>query len=155
MAWADRDLPTGRLSVLSREAWVPARGVVDAETEEVTWDFPVATPLVAPRQPFHDGNSSADVYWGPAVHWNTHLEHYVMLVNRARDESFNMDGIYVAYARELHDPRAWSPPTKIANAGGWYAQVVGLEADGTDRRAGQRARFFQTGRSEFLIEFSR
>jgi hypothetical protein len=83
------------------------------------------------------------------------LQQYVMLVNRARDETFNADGIYVSFAPTLGDPGAWSVPRKVVNRGGWYAQVVGLEADGTDRSAGQRARFFQTGKSEFLIEFSR
>jgi hypothetical protein len=155
LAWADRDAPTGKVSVWQDAAWIPAQESSDAVTGEVSWEYPIATPLVAPRQPFHDGNSNADVYWGPAVHWNTYLEHYVMLVNRARDETFNMDGIYVSYAKQLDDPQGWSQPAKLANGGGWYAQVVGVEADGTDRRAGQRARFFQTGRSEFIVEFSR
>ena len=26
-----------------------------------------------------------DAFWGPAVHWNTHLQQYVMLLNRAFD----------------------------------------------------------------------
>jgi hypothetical protein len=42
------------------------------------------------------------------------------------------------------------------NGGGWYSQVVGLEAaDGTDKRAGRRARFFVTGRSDYYVEFNR
>jgi hypothetical protein len=42
------------------------------------------------------------------------------------------------------------------DGGGWYPQVAGLEtASGTDKHAGQRARFFLTGRSERLIEFRR
>jgi hypothetical protein len=45
---------------------------------------------------------------------------------------------------------------EVLNAGGWYSQVVGLEPqDGTDKRAGRRARFFVTGRSDHYIEFSR
>jgi hypothetical protein len=155
MAWADRDAPVGRMTVWQEGAWIPARARVEADPEAITWEYPVATPLVTPRQPWHDGRSGADVFWGPAIHWNTYLEQYVMLVNRARDETFNTDGIYVAFAPTLDDPDAWSTPQKVANGGGWYAQVVGLDADGTDRRAGQRARFFQTGRSEFFIDFSR
>jgi hypothetical protein len=40
------------------------------------------------------------------------------------------------------------------NGGGWYPQVAGLEGEvGTDKIAGQRARFFLTGKSHQLIEF--
>lgn len=79
-----------------------------------------------------------------------------MLLNRTRDEYFNNEGIYISYARTLDDPRAWSPPRKIMNDGGWYPQVAGLErATGSDKEAGQRARFFVTGRSERYIEFQR
>jgi hypothetical protein len=154
MAWADRDAPMGRITVWDDGAWLPAREAAGA-AGEVSWEYPAGAPLIAPRQPWHDGQSSADVYWGPAVHWNTFLEQYVMLVNRARDETFNTDGIYVAFARTLADVTAWSTPRKVANGGGWYAQVVGLDEGDTDRRAGQRARFFQTGKSDFFIEFSR
>jgi hypothetical protein len=42
------------------------------------------------------------------------------------------------------------------SGGGWYPQVAGLEAQtGTDKHAGQRARFFITGRSQHYIEFRR
>jgi hypothetical protein len=44
----------------------------------------------------------------------------------------------------------------LLNGGGWYPQVVGLEAGvGTDKRAGRHARFYLTGKSDFFIEFSR
>jgi hypothetical protein len=90
------------------------------------------------------------------VHWNEYLGQYVMLLNRARDELFNNDGIYVSFAKSLDDPRAWSAPRKIRDGGGWYPQVGGLEpVSGTDKRAGQRARFFLTGRSDQYIEFQR
>jgi hypothetical protein len=104
---------------------------------------------------WHDADAAVDAFWGPSIHWNTYLERYVMLLNRARDENYNNEGIYVSYARRLDDPRAWSAPRKIMNGGGWYPQVAGLEAGGTDKQAGQRARFFLTGRSEHYIEFSR
>jgi hypothetical protein len=154
LAWADRDAPVGRVAVWHDSAWIPAREL-RSDIDGSSWEYPVGTPLVAPRLPWHDGQASADAFWGPAVHWNTYLQQYVMLVNRARDETFNTDGIYVAFARGLDDPEAWTTPAKVANGGGWYAQVVGLESDGTDRHAGQRARFFQTGRSDFFIEFTR
>jgi hypothetical protein len=155
LAWADRDTPVGRVAVWRDGAWLPARELESADGSATSWDYPVGTPLVAPRQPWHDGNPAADAFWGPAIHWNTYLQQYVMLVNRARDETFNTEGIYVAFAPTLDRPDAWSAPQRIASGGGWYAQVVGLEPDGTDRRAGQRARFFQTGKSEFFIQFSK
>ncbi|MBI2186106.1 MAG: hypothetical protein HYU37_03150 [Acidobacteria bacterium] len=84
------------------------------------------------------------------------MNRYVMLMNRAANERFDNEGIYVSYADRLDDPRAWSAPRKILNGGGWYPQVAGLEpARGTDREAGQRARFLLTGRSDYIIEFER
>jgi hypothetical protein len=79
-----------------------------------------------------------------------------MLLNRARDDQFNNDGIYVSYSPTLADPSQWTAPVKILDGGGWYPQVIGMEAGtGTDRIAGKRARFFLTGRSERYIEFER
>ncbi|MGQ0733240.1 MAG: hypothetical protein ACT4QD_06235, partial [Acidobacteriota bacterium] len=103
-----------------------------------------------------DGQAAADAFWGPSVHWNTHLEQYVMLVNRAKNENFDNEGIYVSFAKTLSEPSQWTPPKKLMNGGGWYPQVAGLEIEtGTDKHAGQRARLFLTGKSEFTIEFQR
>ena len=141
LAWADRDAPAGRLTIWNQGAWLP--GVE-------------GTPLVAPARPWHDGNAAADAFWGPSIHWNAYLDRYVMLINRARDESFNNEGIYVSFASRLDDPRGWSAPRKFMNGGGWYPQVAGLDiGSGTDKEAGQRARFFLTGRSEHYIEFTK
>lgn len=155
LAWADRDTPRGRVMIWRDGVWVPPRHEVDGEGTE-TWLHPSGTPLSPPAKPWHDGHVTADVFWGPSVHWNRYLERYVMLLNRARDEYFNNEGIYVSYARTLSDPRAWSAPQKIMHGGGWYPQVAGLEpATGSDKDAGQRARFFLTGRSTRYIEFHR
>lgn len=141
LAWADRDAPVGKVSIWNDGAWLA--------------DGP-GTPLVRARQPFHDQSPAADVFWGPSIHWNTYLEQYVMLLNRARDDQFNNEGIYVSYSPTLDDPRQWTVPVKIMNAGTWYPQVIGLEpGTGTDRIAGQRARFFLMGRSDRYIEFER
>ena len=79
-----------------------------------------------------------------------------MLLNRAKDESFGTEGIYVSYAPSLSDPRGWSAPQKLMNGGEWYPQVVGIEnGSGTDRLAGRRARFFLTGKSNKMIEFEK
>lgn len=155
LAWADRDSPGGRVTIWRDGAWIPPRFTADADGVE-TWSYPSGTPLSTVSKPWHDGQVAADAFWGPSVHWNRYLERYVMLLNRARDENFNNEGIYISYARTLDDPRGWSTPQKIMNGGGWYPQVAGLDvATGSDKDAGQRARFFLTGRSERYIEFQR
>ena len=64
--------------------------------------------------------------------------------------------LYAAFAPTLDDPRAWSAPAKILNGGEWYPQAVGLQpGEGTDRLAGERARFFITGTSSHWIDFQR
>jgi hypothetical protein len=154
LAWSDRDSPAGKASVFNDGAWLPAARF-DAEPPE-DWAYPPGTPLAKATRPFHDGNPAADVYWGASVHWNTYLEQYVMLLNRAKDESFGTEGIYVSYAASLSDPRQWTNPQRLMNGGEWYPQVVGLEIGaGTDRVAGRRARFFLTGKSNRMIEFER
>jgi hypothetical protein len=106
-------------------------------------------------RPWHDVDPVNDAFWGPSIHWNTHLERYVMLLNRTKDEAFAQDGIYVSYAGVLDDPSAWSFPQKLLNGGNWYPQVMGLESGlGTDRMAGARARFFVGGTSTAYIDFS-
>jgi hypothetical protein len=143
LAWADRDEPAGKASVWRDGAWIP------------DWQLP-GTPLVRAAQPFHDRSPASDVFWGPSIHWNTYLQQYVMLLNRARDDQFGQEGIYVAFSPTLSDPAQWSTPAKILNGGSWYPQVIGTEAGtGTDRLAGKRARFFMTGRSDRFIEFER
>jgi hypothetical protein len=154
--WANRDDPAGSLAIWREGAWLPATRLNPDEDAPPQWAYPVGTPLVPATRPWHDGRPESNAFWGASIHWNTYLEQWVMLVNRARDETFNQDGIYVSFAPSLSDPGAWSPPTEVLNGGGWYGQVAGLEpADGTDRRAGQRARLFVTGQSNHLIEFQR
>lgn len=141
LAWADRDRPVGKASIWNNGAWLPDGS---------------GTPLAQARQPFHDRSGANDVFWGPTIHWNTYLERYVMLLNRAKDDQFGQDGIYVSYSPTLSDPTQWTSPIKILNGGEWYPQVIGTEAGtGTDRIAGKRARFFMTGRSTRFIEFER
>jgi hypothetical protein len=152
IAWADRDAPAGKAAIWNDGAWLPAR---ESAAADIGWEYPSGTPLVRSNRPFHDRSGSNDVFWGPSIHWNTYLEQYVMLLNRAKDDQFGQDGIYVAFSPTL-DPRQWTTPVKILSGGGWYPQVIGSEAGvGTDRTAGKRARFFITGKSERMIEFER
>lgn len=154
LAWADRDAPAGKVSIYNDGAWLPAAASQGGSA--TGWSYPPGTPLARATRPFHDGDQAADVFWGASVHWNTYLEQYVMLLNRAKDDNFGTEGIYAAYAPSLADPRRWTAPQKLMNGGEWYPQVVGVESGlGTDRLAGRRARFFLTGKSNRMIEFER
>ena len=150
IAWADRDQPSGKAAIWNDGAWLPA-----FTSTEGDWVYPAGTPLVRSSRPFHDRSATNDVFWGASIHWNTYLEQYVMLLNRAKDDQFGQEGIYVSFSPTIADPSQWSAPAKIMNGGSWYPQVIGDGAAGTDRLAGRRARFFMTGRSERMIEFER
>jgi hypothetical protein len=79
-----------------------------------------------------------------------------MLLNRAADESFDQEGIYVSMSAGLEKPSTWSAPAKIMDGGQWYPQVIGTEdGAGTDKLAGEEARFFMSGRSSYVIRFKR
>lgn len=163
LSWAARDEPVGRVMVWNREVWLPARSVWwstaddDADRSSVRrWIYPAGTPFYRAVQEWHDDDTVVDAFWGPSVHWNTYLEQYVMLLNRAKDSNFGSEGIYVAFAPRLDAPTLWSTPTKLLSGGSWYPQVIGTElGTGTDKMAGQTARFFMTGRSSSLIRFSK
>jgi hypothetical protein len=103
---------------------------------------------------WHSRAESVDSFWGPSVHWNTFLNQYVMLLNRAVDFSWAQEGVYVSFSPELDDPAKWSEPVKIIDGGPWYPQVMGLERDrGTDKIAGSVARLFLGGRSDYYLVF--
>jgi hypothetical protein len=157
VAWADRDEPRGKVTVFNSGVWLPATSVTsedDTGEAHTEWTYPFGTPLVRAAQPWHDADKRNDAFWGASVHWNTSLQRYVMLLNRAKDEQFSQEGIYVSFASRLDDPSAWTTPTKILSGGAWYPQVIGLEVgSGSDTQAGARARLFLGGRSTQLIEF--
>lgn len=159
MAWADRDAPAGRLSLWSTDQWLPVEPTPSEDasgTVTTTWSYAPATPIHRAADSWHGPDSSVDAFWGPSVHWNTYLQQYVMLLNRAEDASWRQEGIYVSFAPQLEDPSGWSTPKKLLDGGRWYPQVIGTEPDtGSDRVAGQVARFFVNGRSEHLVRFRR
>jgi hypothetical protein len=144
MSWADRDAPVGKLWKWHNGDWKqPGVG------GQVTPIFPVRIDWHRP---------DADAFWGPSVHWNHHLRQYVMLLNRAIDKDWSMEGVYVSYNRNLANPLGWSAPVKIL--GGlrrdqWYPQVVGLDSSRreTDKLAGRIARLFARGESRWEISF--
>jgi hypothetical protein len=153
LAWADRDNPSGKVMVFANGVWLPAR-TFTSSSGAVRWIYPSAVPIFPAREPWNDDNTVVDAFWGPSVHWNVHLEQYVMLLNHAQDTNWKQEGIYVSFNRRLDDPRGWSQPIKILSGGQWYPQVMGIEAGtGTDKVAGRSARFFMSGVSEHLIQF--
>ena len=120
-------------------------------------DLSRGTPLVAPTQAWHDGDDKVDAFWGPSVHWNTAIEQYVMLLNRAKDESYTQEGIYVSYAPRARrsvavDAAAEDPERRpLVPAGGR------LVHGHRDRQARRRvvAVFHERAKSEWMINFSK
>jgi hypothetical protein len=159
LLWADRDDPEGKVTVWRSGLWQPAREIRQMQADgstSIRHFYPSATPLHPTTDSWHDGNGSTDAFWGPSVHWNTYLERYVMLLNRAKNALFDTEGIYVSFSPALDDPALWSTPQRILNGGAWYPQVIGLEAgSGSDKVAGEWARFFLAGRSDYIIRFSK
>jgi hypothetical protein len=98
--------------------------------------------------------ADADAFWGPSVHWNTHLEQYVVLLNRSCcSPGWPQEGIYVSFNADVSDPGGWSLPEKILEGGGWYPQVLGIQPGETDKEAGEVARLYIWGSSEWEIVF--
>src|SRR5262249_21215247 len=110
------------------------------------------TPIFAAEKDWHARGTRA--FWGPSVHWNTHIQKYVMLMNLAVDSDFRQGGVYLSINARVDDPNGWSEPIKVMGSGEWYPQVVGTGADikGTDRLAGRVARLFLKGESRWEIE---
>lgn len=109
------------------------------------------TPIFPTYYDIHD--TGANFFWGPSVHFNTHLDTYVMFLNHADDENWNQDGIYASFNEDISNPRGWSPPQKIHHEGNWYPQIIGNAQGETDARAGRVARYFEKGISNYEIFF--
>lgn len=147
MAYEDRANPVGKVWKYHNGAWREA-----GLGGRVTPIFPVQRAWQS-RLP--------DAFWGPSVHWNTYLNCYVMLLNRANGERWAQEGVYVSFCSDLSRPETWTTPRQIlsraegdiADAGDYYAQVMGLDAGDTERRAGQFARLYLRGVSKWEIDF--
>jgi hypothetical protein len=97
-----------------------------------------------------------DAYWGPAIHWNTYLESWVMLLNRSCCASgFPQKGIYISFSNDPGNPESWSKPTRILKDTGWYPQVLGIGHQGTDSVASRVARLYIYGHSRWEIVFKK
>jgi hypothetical protein len=148
MRYADRDAPAGKVFKWHRGAWnEPGLGGH-------------VTPIFTSRIDWH--KSDADALWGPSIHWNTHLNVWVMLLNRAKDKDWTQEGIYVSFNPELADVTGWTKPKKILDAkdlekSKWYPQVMGTDSAKrqSDKSAGKTARLFVAGVSGWEIVFLR
>ena len=147
MRYDDRDSPSGKVFKWHKGAWnEPGSG------GHVTTIFPG-------RIDWH--RQDADAFWGPSIHWNTHLKVWVMLLNRAKDKDWAQEGIYISFNPELSDATGWTKPVKILDAkdlekSKWYPQVMGTDSAErqTDKLAGKTARLFVAGVSMWEIVFS-
>ncbi len=147
MAYEDRANPVGKVWKYYNGAWREA-----GSGGRVTPIFPVQRTWQS-KYP--------NAFWGPSVHWNTYLNCYVMLLNRAAGERWAQEGVYISFCPDLSRPETWTTPRKIldrangdiADAGDFYAQVMGLENGDTERRAGQVARLYVHGVSKWELEF--
>jgi hypothetical protein len=126
------------------------------------WTEPGLRGLVTPILPTTTAwqRANTDSFWGPSIHWNRHLESWVMLLNRACcSPRWPQEGIYISFNANIQDPRGWSAPRKIiSDVGfepGWYPQILGTATGETDRLAGQVARLYIHGVSRWELVFQR
>jgi hypothetical protein len=157
MRYADRNNPSGKVMKWYKGAW----------SEPALWGH--LTPVFPASIDYHRPDGS--MFWGPAIHWNTYLNTYVMFLNHAIDTRLTQDGIFISFNHDVGDPNGWSKPRRILDraeiqktmAGaqvsktklenGWYPEVIGMEKGETDKVVGRKARFFMAGLSRKQITF--
>jgi hypothetical protein len=146
MAFEDRANPLGAVMKFHQGEWTEP-GIGGA-----------VTPVLPARVAWE--NSGADSYWGAAVHWNTYLERYVVVLNRACcSPNWPQEGIYIMFNSDLSDVHGWSAPAKILDdsqigfAPGYYPQIFGTAPGETDSLAGQSPRLFVKGVSKWQLTF--
>jgi hypothetical protein len=100
---------------------------------------------------------NANALWGPALHYNTYLRQYVMLLNHAVNTRWETEGFYMCFNPDLSNPGGWSPPERLpielTSPAQAYPQVIGLDPGDTDKRVGRIARLFVSGQSFWEIQF--
>jgi hypothetical protein len=146
MAFADRASPVGAVFKFYAGGW-SRPGIGGA-----------VTPVFRAFVPWD--RADANSFWGPAVHWNTALERYAVLLNHACCEpNWPQAGIYIAFSPDLSDPSQWTAPMKLLDhsqigfAPGFYPQVFGAAAGDSDTLAGQLPRLFIKGVSSWQLFF--
>lgn len=119
------------------------------------WTEPGIAGKVTPVIPASGSwlSGTPDSFWGPAVHWNTALQQYVVLMNRAIDSIWTQEGIYIAFNPDLSNPGGWTKPLKLTDSNGWYPQVLGYGPQDTDTNVGSQAKLFVMGTSTWDLIF--
>ena len=146
MAFEDRKAPAGKVQKFYMGQWnEPGLG------GKLSPIFPATRPWQA---------EDTDSHWGPSVHYNTHLDKYVILLNRSCCTSgWPQAGIDITFNSDLSDPFNWKPLQRVLNTSdiirqpGYYPQVLGLEEGQSDHLAGQTARLYLMGLSDWEITF--
>jgi hypothetical protein len=96
-----------------------------------------------------------DAFWGPSVHWNTHLNTFVALMNRSCcSPGWPQEGVYATFNSDLSNPNGWTDPVKVLSGVFWYPQVLGVGPGETDSVAGEKARLYVYGESNWELQFS-
>jgi hypothetical protein len=154
MRYADRDNPLGK-------AWKWYNG----QFSEPGVGGHI-TPIFPAKIDWHKSN--ADIFWGPAIHWNAYLNTYVAFLSHAIDTKMTQEGIYITFNSDLANPKGWSEPQRILNRDeilkaarglplgewtGWYPEVIGTAKGETDKLCGRSGRFFMMGLSRLQIIF--
>jgi len=104
MRYADRNNPSGKVMKWYKGGWTePALGGH-------------VTPVFPAQRDYHKPDGC--MFWGPAIHYNTYLNTYVMVLNHAIDTKLTEDGIYMSFNRDLGDPHGWSEPKMILDREG-------------------------------------
>ncbi len=117
LRYADRNAPAGKAMKWHNGGW----------NEPGIWGH--ITPVFPAQRDYHRPNGA--MFWGPAIHWNSYLQTYVMVLNHAIDTKLTEDGIYISYNRDLGDPTGWSKPQMILDrAGILQATRFGKVVDG-------------------------
>ncbi|MGH9940162.1 MAG: hypothetical protein ACREAM_28305 [Blastocatellia bacterium] len=98
-----------------------------------------------------------DAYWGPSIHYNTYLDTFVIVMNRAVNKYWLQEGVYISYNPALGDPQGWTEPERLpldpqAMA---YPQIIGVNKGETDKLVGRSGRLFLLGQSKWAITFHR
>jgi hypothetical protein len=145
MAFTDRGKPQGTVVKFYQGEWQEP-GINGRLT-------PVLPARVSWQRP------DTDSFWGPAIHWNTHLEKYVVLLNRACcAPNWPQDGIYATFNPDLSHPQAWTVPqlvlSEIILGPGYYPMAIGIGPGESDSLVGEVARLYVQGRSDWEIVFS-
>jgi hypothetical protein len=147
MAFEDRFSPVGKVHKFHEGEWIePGLG------GKVSPIYPANRSWQA---------EDTDSHWGPSIHYNTHIDKYVILLNRSCcNPGWPQAGIDITFNADLADPYAWRPLQRILNNTdiirypGYYPQVLGLEEGHSDNRAGHTARLYLMGLSDWEITFN-